>query len=211
MARLSSQLNLKKRKTRICFRHQRAWKSLLNLLELFTKSAQNAPLTRSPRGDDGDNGDDGAGLTAYYEDKNGTSPCQAVGGILQLPASVGPAKELIIDIPKHLRQLEEQLLDPAIRRDRQSISRLLADEFREFGSSGRVFGKEDILAELASESSMPITLDDFQAEAVASDVFLATYRATRTATASVSSLRSSLWVFRDARWQMLFHQGTKCI
>jgi hypothetical protein len=39
-----------------------------------------------------------------------------------------------------------------------------------------------------------------------------TYRAVRrdeSDHSEVASLRSSLWVIRDGRWQMLFHQGTR--
>ena len=111
----------------------------------------------------------------------------------------------------HLRHLEEQLLDPVVRKDRAYVSSLLADDFREFGSSGRILYKEDILAELASGAAASLTLEDFQAKRLASDVFLVTYRALRHSPDGVlvTSLRSSLWMLRDARWQMLFHQGTK--
>ena len=39
----------------------------------------------------------------------------------------------------HLRTLEERLLQPDVRRSAQAVASLLADEFVEFGSSGRVF------------------------------------------------------------------------
>ena len=45
----------------------------------------------------------------------------------------------------------------------------------------------------------------YYVEALAENVALATYSAK---TALVVSHRSSLWVFRDNRWQLLFHQGT---
>jgi hypothetical protein len=118
------------------------------------------------------------------------------------------------NIEAHLRELEEQLLDPAIRKNYEIVSSLLADDFREFGSSGRVFSKEEILVELANEGTNKISLTNFQAKAMAAGVFLVTYRAVRNDTASgsfVTSLRSSIWVMREARWQMLFHQGTKSV
>jgi hypothetical protein len=40
---------------------------------------------------------------------------------------------------------------------------------------------------------------------LAPDAALATYHATTTLH---TSHRSSLWVFRDNHWQLLFHQGT---
>lgn len=114
------------------------------------------------------------------------------------------------DLTAHLRSLEEQLLDPAFRRDRSAVSALLADTFLEFGSSGRIFTKAQILDLLAAESPVRFELHDFAAHTVAPDVALVTYRATRHTVSgpAVVSLRSSLWVRREGRWQMLFHQGT---
>ena len=45
---------------------------------------------------------------------------------------------------------------------------------------------------------------------LAEDIALLIYRSTRTTTlqAATRALRSSLWVHRDNRWQMIFHQGT---
>ncbi|MHB0981085.1 MAG: DUF4440 domain-containing protein [Thermoleophilia bacterium] len=43
------------------------------------------------------------------------------------------------------RALEEALLDPAVRQFQARLSELTADDFVEFGSSGRVFGKSDVL------------------------------------------------------------------
>jgi hypothetical protein len=106
-----------------------------------------------------------------------------------------------------LRALEEKLLQPDIRRNREAVALLLADEFREFGSSGRVYTKSEILDLLETESSFRSELTEFRATALKKDVVLVTYRLSRQ-TMSLSTLRSSLWVHRDGRWQMLFHQGT---
>ncbi len=110
-----------------------------------------------------------------------------------------------------IRRLEEHLLDPRIRRSRGAIDALLADDFVEFGSSGRVFDREAIVAALADESDVAFTVHDFRTTRVAVNAWLATYRATArvAATGEVRhSLRSSLWVRRTERWQMVFHQGT---
>ena len=112
---------------------------------------------------------------------------------------------------EQLRLLEQQLLDPVVRRDGDRVSRLLADDFVEFGTSGRVFRKGDILKELASEAAATLTLRDFHARELAPGVFLVTYVALRRAAedATVSSLRSSIWSRQSGEWRMLFHQGTK--
>ena len=47
-----------------------------------------------------------------------------------------------------LRRLEEQLLQPETRSSADQLGKLLADEFIEFGSSGRVFDKAKIIESL---------------------------------------------------------------
>lgn len=108
-----------------------------------------------------------------------------------------------------IRRLESLLHDPSIRSNASRLDDLLADEFREFGSSGRTYSKADILAELPAQSPMRISVSDFTVCGLGPDVCLATYRATIESEGSVRrSLRSSTWVYRSNRWQLAFHQGT---
>ncbi|HTC76805.1 MAG TPA: nuclear transport factor 2 family protein [Edaphobacter sp.] len=115
------------------------------------------------------------------------------------------------DLAAHLFDLEQQLLQPSTRRDPTALTSLLAKDFREFGSSGRIYSRQQIIDALAAESPRTITLSDPLCQQLAEDIALLTYRSTRTTTtlqAASRALRSSLWVYRDNRWQMLFHQGT---
>lgn len=115
-------------------------------------------------------------------------------------------------VEAQLRSLEEQLLQPDVRRDSQHISLLLADEFREFGSSGRIFNKEQILHALQNDAPSGFVIEDFQSTPLCAGTILVTYRVTRHNLSMYersASLRSSIWTRRDNRWQMLFHQGTK--
>jgi hypothetical protein len=115
-------------------------------------------------------------------------------------------------IAEILQSLEEKLLDPTVRRSPGALDELLADEFLEFGSSGRIFNRAAIIAELQTESYNPPIISDFEARLLAPGLALVTYRTTRHAGGpqpASSALRSSLWVERDNRWQVLFHQGTK--
>jgi len=117
------------------------------------------------------------------------------------------------DIEIQLRHLELQLLNPVIRQNREAVSHLLADEFCEFGSLGHIFDKLQILDALESEPAHAISMSDFQTRIVTSGIALVTYRAHRhdsDAGSFSSSLRSSIWIMRGGRWQMIFHQGTKC-
>ena len=109
------------------------------------------------------------------------------------------------------RHLEERLLHPEVRSSDDELSRLLADDFIEFGSSGVIYNKQQIIVSLAREQIMERFTADFSVRVLADDVVLLTYRSTRRDPATAEechSLRSSIWKLNDARWQMIFHQGT---
>ena len=110
-----------------------------------------------------------------------------------------------------LRELEEKLLQPDIRRSSEAVASLLAEEFVEFGSSGRVLDKQQIIAALQHEPAMQRSLLDFRTTVLAPGVVLVTYRIVRHPSSEeppMHLLRSSIWKLVAGRWQMVFHQGT---
>jgi hypothetical protein len=114
-----------------------------------------------------------------------------------------------------LRRLEEQLLKPEIRHSPDQVGDLLSDDFVEFGSSGGVFNKQQVIEALEREGpadpTIRLSLADFIARGLASDVVLVTYRTIQEGgpgTRQDSRLRSSIWKLIEGRWQMVFHQGT---
>jgi hypothetical protein len=115
-------------------------------------------------------------------------------------------------IEAHLRDLETRLLHPDIRRDPTQAAALIADDFLEIGASGRTYNKSAILELLQTEPPLPpITLSDFHARPLADNIILVTYRTTRhdaSGHPSTSAKRSSIWIYRDSRWQVTFHQAT---
>ncbi len=116
-----------------------------------------------------------------------------------------------MSVSDHLRQLEEALLSNAVRKEPEQLAALLADDFHEFGSSGRTFSKAAILEELQTESpDRQVTLADFSCRMLSPEVALVTYRTVRLTPAAppFHALRSSVWVLREGRWQIVFHQGT---
>jgi glyoxylase I family protein len=84
------------------------------------------------------------------------------------------------------------------------LDRLIADDFVEIGASGRRWTATEIRALLAGNPPSPVTLDDFAVSPIGSDVFLATFRIG----GSPPTERSSIWVRREGRWIVRFHQGT---
>jgi hypothetical protein len=113
-----------------------------------------------------------------------------------------------------LQACEEALLDPAVRRDRERVAALLDEDFEEFGSSGRVWTREQILELLASEDFVPVTMEGFRCDRIAEEVALVTYRTVRTDSQSgekATVLRSSLWTQKWGVWRVRFHQGTRAL
>lgn len=105
---------------------------------------------------------------------------------------------------KKIEASELALLDPSVRRDKDRVAAFLDDEFIEFGASGRVYTKPEILAFLSEERSLQPTVADMKTTFIAPDIALVTYRIL----GKRESLRSSLWRKRDGQWRMVFHQGT---
>jgi len=106
-----------------------------------------------------------------------------------------------------IRQLEEQLLRPEVRASADRVAVLLADGFVEFGTSGRIYNKGQIVDLLQREQGrldQSSTISEFSARRLAADVLLVTYRIVESRT-----IRSSIWKLTSGRWQMEFHQSTK--
>jgi|RhiMetdeSRZDD1v2_1073273.scaffolds.fasta_scaffold1529563_1 hypothetical protein len=103
-----------------------------------------------------------------------------------------------------IREVEEQLVTPSVRASADALDRLVSDQFVEFGSSGRVYTKREVIALTLAHPSVTVSVTDFQVLSVAPDVALATYR-------TEGSLRSSLWRREGKAWRIVFHQGTPIV
>ncbi len=111
--------------------------------------------------------------------------------------------------------LETSLHKKEVRNSHEKVSELIADDFMEFGKSGGIFHKQDTLEGLGNETvNLQITVSDFMARELSPEVVLVTYTASmldNDKVTTVSTNRSSVWILRDGKWQMTFHQGTKKI
>jgi hypothetical protein len=91
-------------------------------------------------------------------------------------------------------------------RELEDPSENISDIFVEFGSSGRIFNKEDYLASLdISKEYYHYELIDLDIKIIGINTILATYK---TINKGVTTLRSSIWKSKNETWQILFHQGT---
>ncbi|HEU5140715.1 MAG TPA: nuclear transport factor 2 family protein [Bacillales bacterium] len=113
-------------------------------------------------------------------------------------------------IKEQLYELELRHLQPEVRKSSEALAELLADDFIEFGSSGRVFTKQEIIEGLANSGSPQLVLKNFEVKLLTPGVALTRYRVERHQSEGqlLCSLRSAVWKLIEGRWQMVFHQGT---
>ena len=109
---------------------------------------------------------------------------------------------------KELLTLEESLWRPETRFDHDYMNNVLADDFFEFGRSGKVYTKTESLSAPMQEIHAKFPLMDFTVHQISSDVALVTYISeVQYATLEIGN-RSSLWLKTTDGWKLKFHQGT---
>lgn len=114
-------------------------------------------------------------------------------------------------VTSEIKYLEEKLLKPDVRKSTEEMDELLSDDFFEFGSSGRVYNKAQVISSLRNEPVSAISIENFKAGMLADGVVHVTYTAVKSGADGEKesrSLRSSIWVNTNGRWRILFHQGT---
>jgi hypothetical protein len=113
-----------------------------------------------------------------------------------------------------LCELERRLHRPEIRASANEVARLLADEFFEYGASGYVLSRQQVIDGLPREQTKPareLGSSDFSVHWLGESVALVTYRGTQRIPSEAKQfhyLRSSIWRLISGEWQMVFHQGT---
>ena len=111
-----------------------------------------------------------------------------------------------------LQDLEQRLLQPCAGGSSDEVCQWLSEDFREFGSSGRMLDRDEVIRARQLDTGRRFLLSDFRTTMLSPDVVLATYRVASTDTstgASSSSLQSSVWKKHDGKWRLVFHQGAR--
>jgi len=135
-------------------------------------------------------------------------------GLAHLPRPPRAAAATGGDYYTELRRLE-----PIFHRAPNGITReygeaLAGPGYWEVGASGRVYRREDILAELqrrhdAGEPEPPMKVDGFAVATLGEDTYLATYELTQhLPEGDRVTRRATWWEWTGDSWQALYHQGT---
>ena len=86
---------------------------------------------------------------------------------------------------------------------------LLAQDFFEFSSSGRIYNKETQLSYVTEHGcdEIQFNIADFEVIELTDCLVQAKYKKEHKQTGK-KSLRSSLWRVNNNQWRLFFHQGT---
>ncbi|MDH5692716.1 MAG: DUF4440 domain-containing protein [Gammaproteobacteria bacterium] len=113
---------------------------------------------------------------------------------------------------KTIKELEEKLLHSDVRSNPELLDELLAQEFEEIESTGRLTSRREVVDWLLNkEVNTRWSLDAFRIKPLSEEVVLAVYVATKLNTEnkkSKGSMRCSIWQRHGDNWKMIFHQGT---
>ncbi|MGW1814781.1 nuclear transport factor 2 family protein [Streptomyces sp. NPDC002125] len=106
---------------------------------------------------------------------------------------------------------ELRLLDPVVRGSAEVLAALLHPEFREIGTSGRLWERTTIIAALTGPDAPhpgPLTASRMRGDQLAPDLVHLTFD---TESRGLRSHRSSLWRLSGGGWRLYFHQATPFI
>ena len=108
-----------------------------------------------------------------------------------------------------LQRLEEELWRAETRFDVSRMEEIIAEDFFEFGRSGRIYQRTDTLSVPSTPIEAVIPLPDFDARLLCEGVAQVTYNSVVTYGENIEEARrSSIWTRSSDGWKLRFHQGT---
>lgn len=105
-------------------------------------------------------------------------------------------------------ELEYQHLKPENRRSSQRLKEIIAEDFLEIGSSGKLMRRSDFDYEDDLLNADEYLIDTLEARSLSNDCVLTVYQL-ENKTRGVMTRRSSIWKKVNSNWVLSFHQGTK--
>ncbi len=113
------------------------------------------------------------------------------------------------DVLAELKDLETKLWVPEYRFNLKWMENILAEDFFEYGRSGRIYSRSECLQIEERPIQVTLPLIDFKIRALANNMLQVTYRSEVQSDEGLElGLRSSLWIKTADKWQLVFHQGT---
>ena len=110
------------------------------------------------------------------------------------------------DVFGHIENLERSLLKSEIRASTRILDQIFCDGFIELGKSGRLYNKQDIIAELTGAPQSSALFSDFDIRALSDTLILAGFSSTNNGR---TVRRHSLWEKTGKDWRILYHESER--
>jgi hypothetical protein len=110
-----------------------------------------------------------------------------------------------------LKALEESLWRAETRFDDTLMDELFAEDFCEFGRSGKIYERSEMLLGRSGlcEIKAKLPLRDFRVRALSADIVQVMYVSeVHSGSKLETGNRSSIWRREPTGWKLCFHQGT---
>lgn len=109
-----------------------------------------------------------------------------------------------------VKELEIKLAEGRGSEFIKTADEIIADEFIEFGSSGKIYDKLETLNSYSASLSIKTEIRNYTEKVLSCDVILVNYLAAslNVKGEETKSLRTSIWKKFEGSWRIVFHQGT---
>lgn len=108
-----------------------------------------------------------------------------------------------------LLELETKLFLKSFCSNIHNLEQIFDLNFYEYGKSGTIISREETIQFLLKSEDRMIQVTHFSVASLTEDTWVVHYLSTDEN--NVSALRTSIWILKDHRYQLYFHQGTKTI
>ncbi len=107
-------------------------------------------------------------------------------------------------------ELEKHFLSQETRHSKRTLESLLSDDFLEVKNDGRTCDKKQFINELLDNKfDSHLIPSNFNGQTLSPSVIHLTYSLTEdTGLIKNESVRTSIWIKKDDRWTIHFHQST---
>lgn len=102
-------------------------------------------------------------------------------------------------------QLEKDLLTDIVRNDVTKLNLLISDSFKEIGSTGSIYSKQDLIEKLPGSIIGYVEASGWSAEFLSEGICMVNFKINKD---NKTSLRTSIWSLEDESWKLRFHQST---
>lgn len=108
-----------------------------------------------------------------------------------------------------LLKLEMSLWVNETRNSKEFLEGVLHPDFKEFGRSGNIYNKQDIIDSTDLDINAIFPFKNLTVKDINDTTFLVTYQsALNKNNEIIKSNRSSIWILTEEGLKLLFHQGT---